>query len=300
MDTKQKEQWQQGSKLLKKGQFHEAAALLDRLNNQVDDFRVNLALTFAEYQDQQYLRARQIAEERAADYLKTLKDAELLINVEIADQQFMTARRQIAMVRQWQEQLLPLVEAGEQKAEATMMTSVKTRWREFYHLGDKSFREQQQRLLAASRLPLPYYLKGALFLLRDPFTNPLIRSSILETLQPLKIERQAKVYWLDEQEHELNLAQLQPIDSLPVAQQLRQMVETRYRDKDPVSYQTISRELNLQFIYLYPFLGLAIDEPKSWLSALTSSGNMVQRDEGVEKALRWQQRINRLVTRISH
>ena len=300
MNAQQKKRLEQGQRLLKQGKAHQAASVLVKLNDEVDDFQINRALVAAEYADHQFMTARRLAEEKVTAYLHQEGDARLLIKVEVADQQFMTARRQIAQLNRWQKILLPLVQDAEKKAEATMNTSLRERWREFYHLGDNSFKEQQRRLAAANRLPLPYYLKGAIFLLRDPFTNSLIRASLLENLQPLKIERQVKVYWLDEEEHDYNLADLRPIDSLATVRKLRQLIKTKYADQDPVSLQTTQRELNLQLIYLYPFIDVAIEDPQSWLTALTSSGQLINPDPAVEKALRWQRLINRLVVRISH
>ncbi len=300
MNDSQLKKFDRARILIKNGKAHAAATILAKLNDEVDEFRINRALVAANLADHQYMAARRLAEERVSDYLKEKSDAQLLIRVELADQQFMTARRQIAKLPQWSVQLMPLVKDAEENALATMNTSLRERWREFYHLGDTSFKEQQRRMSVANRLPLSYYLKGAMFLLRDPFTNPLIRASLLENLQPLKIQQNVKVYWIDEQEHDLNLADLQAIDSMGVVQQLRQQIADKYANQDPVSLQTAQRELNLQLIYLYPFIDVAVTDPNSWVTALTSSGQLVKPNHSVEKALDWQRKINRLVTRISH
>lgn len=300
MNTIQFKEFDRARTLIKNGKAHAAVTILSKLNDEVNEFRINRALVAASLADHQYMSARRLAEERVSDYLSQESDAQLLIRVELADQQFMTARRQIAQLPQWSNQLMPLVKRAEENALTTMNTSLRERWREFYHLGDTSFKEQQRRMSVANRLPLSYYLKGAIFLLRDPFTNPLIRASLLENLQPLKIEQPVKIYWIDEQDHDLNLADLKAIDSMRIVQQLRQLIADKYANQDPVSLKTAQRELNLQLIYLYPFIDLAIHDPISWVTALTSSGQLVKPNHSVENALLWQRKINRLVARISH
>lgn len=300
MNKSQIDKFNQARSLIKKGKAHTAISILTKLNDEVDEFRVNRALVAANFADHQYMTARRLAEERVSDYLHDEQDAELLIRVELADQQFMTARRQIAKVPKWRDNLMPLVQRAEENALMTMDTSLRERWREFYHLGDTSFKEQQRRMAVANRLPLSYYLKGAIFLLRDPFTNPLIRASLLENLQPLHLHQAVKIYWIDEQEHDYNLSHLQTIDSMPTVRKLRALIEKKYAQQDPVSLKTAQRELNLQLIYLYPFIDIAVEDPVSWIMALTSSGQLISPNKSVERALSWQRTINRLIVRISH
>lgn len=295
LNQQQQEQLMRGKKLVDERQFHQAVTELTSLNEQTADFAVNQVLTAALKGDGQVQLAIKIAEDHVEDYLETEKTAKQLVDLELAGQQFITARRQAAFVPQWKAALNRQIEVAEQQAEVTMKATLTNRLKSFYHLGDGSFRQQRQRLLEAEQLPLEMYLTGALFLLRDPFTKPLIKSSILETLQPLKIDRQVTILWLDDQEYQLNLAQLVPLTKIPQVATMLTALEKKYGQSDPATLAAMTDQLNLQMIFLYPLIDHAVVDTEAWLTALTSAGRLVSPDEKVVAAQKWQRKIQHFV-----
>lgn len=147
-------------------------------------------------------------------------------------------------------------------------------------------------------LPLNDYLVGAKFLLRDPDTHPLIKSSLVQVLQQLRLNEELTVLWLDEKEHPLNIKELKPLGELTVVKEGERLIAVRFADQDPLSYQTYLREFHLQLAFMYPFVELAIEDPDAWVQALvaySASGN----EKPILRAHQWQERINALVTRLS-
>lgn len=295
MNQKQTDQLKQGQQLLKRGKFKQAIDLLQPLNEQTADYQVNRALSEALYHDGQVQLAIKIAEDHVEDYLHSRVGAKQLVTIELAGQQFITARRQAAFVPQWQEPLLKLIEAAETTAEHNMGMTLKTRLKSFYHLGDGSFQEQLQRLLEAEQLPLDMYLTGAMFLLRDPFAKPVIKSSLLETLQPLKIDRQVTILWLDGQEYQLNLRDLQPLTKIKEVAAGQRLIDQKYGQSDPSTLSAVTDQFQLQMIFLYPFIDKAVVDPAAWVRVLTSFGQLVSPTKAENEALVWQRKIQRLV-----
>lgn len=295
MNQKQTDQLKQGQQLLKRGKFKQAIDLLQPLNEQTADYQVNRALSEALYHDGQVQLAIKIAEDHVEDYLHSRVGAKQLVTIELAGQQFITARRQAAFVPQWQEPLLKQIEVAETKAEHNMGMTLKTRLKSFYHLGDGSFQEQRQRLLEAEQLPLDMYLTGAMFLLRDPFAKPVIKSSLLETLQPLKIDQQVTILWLDGQEYQLNLRDLQPLTKIKEVAAGQRLIDQKYGQSDPSTLSAVTDQFQLQMIFLYPFIEKAVVDPAAWVTVLTSFGQLVSPTKAENEALVWQRKIQRLV-----
>lgn len=268
------------------------------LNEKTDDYRVNQLLTLALQHDGQVQHAIKLAEEHVEDYLQTKRGAKQLVSLELAGQQFITARRQAAFVPQWKDELTKLIITAEKRAKKTMEVTLQTRLKSFYHLGDGSFNEQRQRLMEAEQLPLDLYLTGAIFLLRDPFTKELIKSSILETLQPLSIDREVKVRWLDGHDHQLNLKDLQPLTKIEEVAAMQEILDKKYGQSDPSTLKEMTDELQLQMIFLYPFINKAVTDPQAWVTAMTSFGRQVEPTPSVDDARRWQRKIQQLVDQL--
>ncbi|WP_295746086.1 hypothetical protein [uncultured Limosilactobacillus sp.] len=295
MNEKQMKELDAGRLLVQQGKYHQAVRQLTPLNEETGDFEVNRLLSLALQRDGQVQLAIKIAEDHVDDYLQSREGARQLILLETAGQQFITARRQAAFVPQWSQKLTGEISQAEKQAEVATATTLKARLKSFYHLGDGSFREQRQRLIEAEQLPLKMYLTGALFLLRDPFAKPLIKSSILETLQPLKIDQEATVLWIDDHEYQLNLCRLQPLTKVPEVATMQKMLDDQYGQSDPSTLAALTDELQLQMIFLYPFISKAVTSQRDWVTALTSFGTLVTPTESVERAQKWQQKIQRLV-----
>lgn len=295
LNEEQIRQLDKARQLIRQDKYHQAVRQLTPLNEETGDYEVNRLLVKALQHDGQVQLAIKVAEDHVDDYLGSKDGARQLILLEIAGQQFITARRQAAFAPQWGQQLTAEITQAEKQAESATAATLRAQLKSFYHLGDGSFEEQRQRLIDAEQLPLKMYLTGALFLLRDPFAKPLIKSSILETLQTLQINQQATMLWIDQREYSFNLRDLQPLTKVAEVATMQKMLNDKYGQSDPSTLAAMTDELQLQMIFLYPFISKAVTSPRDWVTALTSFGTLVTPSESVGKAQKWQQKIQRLV-----
>ncbi|WP_054726383.1 hypothetical protein [Paucilactobacillus hokkaidonensis] len=134
---------------------------------------------------------------------------------------------------------------------------------------------------------------GAKFLLRDPFTNPLIRSSILQALQRLNFKETVKLYWLDGQEHEINCQTLQPVDKNTQVMAVLAQFETELGQKDPITLQILTQEFQLQMAFCYPLIDQVVTNANIWVEVAikrTTQANL-QADPSTSKIIKWQDKL---------
>ena len=298
MTPLQQEQFHQADQLLDQQHYHEAAQRFAAWYEEVDEFAINRQLVRALYEDQQYAEAAFYAVEHLNDYVTSKELMQLLINVELHAQAFVDVRVQLNALPKWHDEFIGQVEQAENEFAAHYQTTLNSQLKQFYHLGDGSFAEQQRRFRAASHLPLKQYLIGAKFLVRDPFVNPLIRSSLMQMLQRLHLTGKIMIYWLDEREHLIDLAKLSDVESIPVVSQVEKMIKRDFSQQDPLSYQMFNQEFHLQLAYLYPLVELAIPDAGAWYQALTAYSKSTDQDQDVVLAKRWQNQIARLAQQL--
>lgn len=298
MTPEQGARFKQATQAIDQGQFGEGIRLLQELDLEVDDFAVNRQLARALFEDQRFVEAYQVAERHLADYDQSRQLADFYVQLALKNQLFIPARQFISLATHLTDAEGRLVKRAEEQYDRVGAQTLASRRRQFIHMGDCSFREQQRRFSEGRMLPLSDYLVGAKFLLRDPDTHPLIKSSLVQVLQQLRLNEELTVLWLDEKEHPLNIKELKPLGELTVVKEGERLIAARFADQDPLSYQTYLREFHLQLAFLYPFVELAIEDPDTWVQALvaySASGN----EEPILRAHQWQERINALVTRLS-
>lgn len=298
MTPLQQERFHQADQLLDQQHYHEAAQRFAALYEEVDEFVVNRQLVKSLYEDQQYAEALSYANEHLNEYTASRELMQLLIEVELHAQAFIDVRVQLNSLPKWHDEFIKQVEQAESSFAKHYQTSLNSQLKQFYHLGDGSFAEQQRRFKAASHLPLKQYLIGAKFLARDPFVNPLIRSSLLQIMQRLHLQERITIYWLDEQEHEVDLGRLQDVESIQTVQQIESMIKKEFSQLDPLSYQMFDQEFHLQLAFLYPLIELAIPNPTAWYQALTAYSQSTDQDYDVILAKQWQNQIARLAQRL--
>lgn len=267
LNQKQVEQMKRIKQLLAQQEWNRASEQLEKLYEQRNDNEINHLLVEALYMDNQFKMAYEFAVEKQETFLLSADLFKLMVNVLLKSQHLIEAR-QFALATanaNWQAVAIQGINEFETTTAQTLVATRKANLRQFYHLGDQPFPQQRERLARAGQLPLADYMVGAKFLLRDPFTNPLIRSSILQNLQKLKITDRIKTYWIDEKEHEIDGAQLVPIDQIPGYQQLIQALKERLENVDPVAYATISQEIGMQMMMCYPFIEQVVTDADGWV-----------------------------------
>lgn len=296
MNSDQQMQFEKAQQALDQHQYSEAARLLEELNSEVDQFIINHSLVKALYETEQYTQAWAMVKENFADYQQSPELTTLAVQVAIANQQMINARK-LAVTSRNQASLLSEIERAEEKMRQTLHQSLQTNQRRFIHLGDQSFNGQQERFQAAEKLPLTEYVQATRYLVRDPFVRPLIRASILQNLQQLQVRGAITIYWIDDQEYQINLDQLKPIDEYPVVQEIHQLLLDRYGQSDPVTLQTYLQEFYLQLTLLYPRIEETIVDGQAWYIALCAY-SQTDNTSAIQTAKDWQNRLTKLINRM--
>lgn len=197
MNEAQQDKYLQAKKLVDEEQWQDASEILEGLVTEVDDSEVGRLTIIALYHTQQFTRACTYLFEYLEVMFDDFTDAQIAISILVQNELFILARQVISSLSQWQDELLSLVVAGEEKSRQEYQETLQARLRDFYHLGDYSLTEQQSRLQAGFKLPLNEFITGSKFLLRDPYTHPLVKSSLVELLCKLQVNDPVTIYWLD-------------------------------------------------------------------------------------------------------
>ena len=269
MDKEQETQYQKAHQLLNDHRWLAAAAILEELINVAPNDTVMEKLVFALYQAKQYARAFAYFIEQPTVFIDNQRNVELAVHLLLHNQSYIVARLFIGeLPLAWQDELNDLVATSEEQARDKYQTTIQTRLRSFYHLGDCSLGEQQERVSEAQQLPLKEYLTGAQFLLRDPFTHQLIKASLIDTLRQLGVRQKVVVRWLNGHEYIVVPATVPALDVMPVAQALHAELANRLGNRNPSELQLASQELQMELMILYPLVNEKITDVKAWVAYL--------------------------------
>lgn len=284
--------------LLLQQMWSQASSQLEQLYQESHQSDINHLLVEALYMDSQYQMAYEYAAEDLDSYLLTADLYKLVVNVHLKSRHLIKAR-QFAMSTkhaEWRSTAINGIEEFEQATTKTLAKTYRENLRQFYHLGDTSFVEQRRRFDQADQLPLPQYLIGAKFLLRDPFTHPLVRSSILQVIQSLGIEETVKVHWLDEQEYQIKCQSLVSLNQDPTFISGVVEIKKQVGQTDPLAYQMILQEFQLQAMLCYPLINKVVTDPKEWIKLLIDQfhGRQGSSDE-ISATKQWQIKLSSLL-----
>ena len=282
MNETQQDQYLQAQKLIAEEKWQEASNILEDLINEVDDSEIGRLTIIALYHSQQYTRACTYLFEYLEVMFDSLADAQIAIKILCQNELFVLARQVISSLSQWQEDLLTIVTMGEKKSRQEYQETLQTRLRDFYHLGDYSLEEQQSRLQAAFKLPLNEFITGAKFLLRDPYTHPLVKSSLVELLR------------LDKKEYTVVPADIQPLNLLPIVSEGKRLITEKCGNQNPQTEKLAIQEFQLQVMFLYPRINQIIEDIDEWTNVL------IARIEGKKVATNtvsntWQKRLGKQI-----
>ena len=285
----------QAKEALRKHESKAAIKLLEPFMDQEVTFEVNCLYVQALLAQQRYSKAYQEALVYERQYLQSSKTLGVWIDVLVHNQLFIPARLAISYHRQ---QLAPqllakyeqVIEQQEQQYQQNQSQTIQQTLKNFYHIGDQPYWNQEEAFTAADRLPLTEYVQGAQFVLRDPFANPLLRGTIMHTLVELGCEKSMKLIWLNGKELTVIPAGVQNPEHEGLIQNLYHDLEQRLGNDNPTDYKNYLQQLQLQMLVLYPFENLAITDPSAWIDVLLDNQKNYQ-DEAHKKALNWQQKI---------
>ncbi len=292
LTTDQIKQLAKAKKLLQNESWSSASMILERLYQESENIEIGQLLVEALYMDKQYKLAQQYASEHQTSYLATESLYRLMISLLLHNHQFIIARQfaLLSQKSQWQMVAQAEIEDQEKNDLEKMGATIKTITRQFYHLGDENFIEQKRRFELAYQLPLNQYVMGAKFLLRDPFTNPLIRSSILQVLQRLGFNETVKLYWLDQQEHEIDCSKLMPVSEIKQVVSVSAQFEHQLGQSDPITLQMLEQEFQLQMAFCYPLIDHVVTDAKLWAQVAIdkTAGKTIVENKTTNEILKWQ------------
>lgn len=290
MNEAQQDKYLQAKKLVDEEQWQDASEILEELVTEVDDSEVGRLTIIALYHTQQFTRACTYLFEYLEVMFDDFTDAQIAISILVQNELFILARQVISSLSQWQDELLSLVVAGEEKSQQEYQETLQARLRDFYHLGDYSLTEQQSRLQAAFKLPLNEFITGSKFLLRDPYTHPLVKSSLVELLCKLQVNDPVTIYWLDKTEYTVIPADLLPLNGLPIVAEGKRLISIKCGNQNPQTERLANQEFQLQVMFLYPRVEQTIVDIDEWINILIGriEGKTI---EEKSDAAKWQSRL---------
>ncbi|MTV81347.1 hypothetical protein [Secundilactobacillus folii] len=272
----------------KKKHWHEAAALYEKVYQSQPSAKINHLLVKSLFEDQQYQSAYVTMMENLNSYLMDEMHLELMVQVLLAVHQIMMAHILMATLPKKADRLDAMIEKSEMKAR--QQPDFKADYQAFYQLSSLTAGQQQRVFERGKQLPFQEWWTATKALLVDPFVKPIIRVSLLEMVQKLKIAGQFDFRWLDDHNYEIDGAQLKSLANFSKVDILEGILQKMVSDHDPVSQQLFRDELGLQVTLLYPFIDKAITDPETWVSRLVQ-GDLVQSAQLPEPySIEWWQR----------
>ncbi|CUS26440.1 hypothetical protein FC70_GL001448 [Paucilactobacillus oligofermentans DSM 15707 = LMG 22743] len=299
MNDEQLKQFAEAKTAVEEQNWGLASNLLELLYQSIPDQEVNRLLVQSLYEDEQFQTALTYALEFESSYLIDEESSNLIISVFSATNQFIRARVFANLLTDNNHQTIIINEIiqAEEQAKLNLTETIATNLKHFYHLGDVIFSEQKQRFENAYQLPLSEYIKGASFLLRDPYTNLLIRSSIVQILQQLKLDQIFKMLWIDEREYEFNAATIIPLDDNNIYCEVNELFKQKMGNEDPVLLDALLREFKLQMVFSYPFIEKIIINTELWTEISIKkimNQELNEKTPEIEVILDWQNALNHL------
>lgn len=231
-------------------------------------------------------------------FLNDMDTAQTWLTAALGAGEFIPARLFVRRCpKEWQNDFFKQVEQAESLAHQTSANSIQNELKTFYHLGDKPVTEQSKYMEDGMKLPLDDFLTGTKFLLRDPFTNAFIRSNLIEYLNQLGIDENIKYLWIDQKEYEVNPAKVPDLGKDPALLQTHRELKQRL-SHDPVRQFHLANQLSMQAMLLYPRVGTAITDPKTWVDGLVSSNE--DQDSVPDSIKNWQKKLNKEIDSLEH
>ncbi|KGO31547.1 hypothetical protein Q757_06580 [Oenococcus alcoholitolerans] len=264
-------------------------AFFEMAYDQKQELDLNRILVGTLYEDQQYSLANMYLQDYLDDYLNSYDLFNLALNVLLKNQNFIYAREMIVFADpQWQDQATKRVLEEEKNIRVEMAATQRTLAQSFYHLSDGDFRVQRERFENSFKLPLEEWWQGAKFLLLDPYINPLIRATLIETAQKLRINESVEYYWLDNKPYRINPAELGSLSDDPFYRKMKDILDRELGSDDPVANENLAANLRMQASLLYPRIGVDIKDPELWID------DMINQYHGIKGFLKVPSEQNKL------
>lgn len=278
---------QQANTAFKQHQWHAAATLYEQVYEQEKSPKINHLLVKSLFEDQQYVAAKLVMADDWNSYLVDTDHFELMVQVLLKNRQLVMVHVLIATTGVTNSKIETLLTQAE--TQCRERTHFQAEYQAFYQLSAHGLQQQRQGFELGKQLPLKEWLTAAKALLTDPFVKPVIRVSLLQLMQQLKVSETVKFRWLDDQEYQLIPSTLQPFEKLTSVQKLKQQLQAEIVQNDPITQQLYQESLQLQLTLLYPFIDRAISNSDEWLTRLVHGNTTVIREPAIRFSVAWWQ-----------
>lgn len=168
--------------------------------------------------------------------------------------------------------------------------------KEILAMGDKTFEHQAALIKQMQEMSCDWYTLGARSVLRNPFVNEIVKTTVLEHLIKQEVKEEFELYWFDQQRFIVPVNQ----SSLEENKRFKEVVhllKEKFEDDNPSMYQALLQEVNLHFLMLYPYVEEVITDASKWLGVCFNQYdayflNLVEDDPDTQKMQVWIHRLN--------
>lgn len=282
----------------KEQKWAQAAQLYEREYQTDPSEKVNHLLVKSLYEDHQYQVAYMVMMDNLNSYLMDDQHVILMVQILLANHQLLMAHVLTATVERLPQAIGQLIQQAE--TDARQKPDFNREYQAFYQLSALTLAQQQRAFEKGKQLPLNEWLTATKALLTDPFVKPIIRVSLLELVQKLKVAENFEFRWLDNKNYQITGNRLKSLAEFEKVGILENMLQDLMGNKDPMTQQLYQNELGLQMTLLYPFIDRAIPDPMTWVARL------VRGDEVQSAALPamysvewWQRKLSRIMSEMT-
>lgn len=272
-------------------------------------FSLNLLLASVLVENHQLKAALAIMQEKEADYLAYHDLTGFYIAVLLANHCFVEANhlwqanwpqmQKDPQQRQFWQTVKQSIERGQLQYQKQAATKIKTVQQALYSLADKTLTEQMQILNQAKQLPQTAYLTGVMPVLVNPYVHPFVKSTVLEELVRLQVEKPVPVNWFT-QTRTVVPQTLPTLAENPTIQAVSQAVQQALV-AEPVLAEQIGETVQLYLACLYPFETEVVKDISEWANLfLTELGLPVTKGhaEISENARHWFHQLQEIVNEL--
>lgn len=173
--------------------------------------------------------------------------------------------------------------------------------KEILAMGDKSFEYQATLVKDMKEMDRESHKLGARSILRNPFVNEIVKSTVLEILIDHKSDEEFELYWFNQRRF-VTPANLTSLEDEKVVQSISGALKEKFEDNNPSLYYALLQEMNLHFLLLHPYIEEAITDADEWLALNFSRYNLENedKDESAKENEDMKQWLKRLSTEIEN
>lgn len=163
-------------------------------------------------------------------------------------------------------------------------------------MGDKPFEYQATLVKEMQEMDKEWFMLGARSILRNPFINEIVKSTVLEILIDHRVEEEFELYWFSQRRF-ITPTQMTSLEEEKTVNYIIEVLKEKFEDDNPSLHQALLQEMNLYFLLLHPYIEEVITNPDKWL--LLSLGryeiqfvNKGEEDKESQKMNVWMNRLN--------